>query len=99
MLQGYVWVSASSGLLDGYLRSAVFGGALFLGMCTLPVVAKWVLIGRWKPRQIRIWSLAYVRFWIVKTLVQANPVLLLPRLTALRALPAGAGREHRARAS
>ena len=75
MIQGYVWVSASSGVIQGYARSALFGGALFLGMCVLPIVAKWTLIGRWKPRQIRIWSLAYVRFWTVKTLVQANPVL------------------------
>jgi hypothetical protein len=73
IIQGYVWVSASSGVIDGYARSALFGGALFLGMCVLPIVVKWTLIGRWKPRQIRIWSLAYVRFWIVKTLVPANP--------------------------
>jgi non-ribosomal peptide synthetase-like protein len=75
LIQGFLWVSASSSVLHGYARSAVFGDAVFLGTCVLPVVAKWTLIGRWKPRQIRIWSLAYVRFWIVKTLVQANPVL------------------------
>ena len=95
MLQGYRWVSASTGLLDGYLRSATFGGAVFLGMCILPILAKWVLIGRWKPRQIRIWSLAYFRFWIVKTLVQANPVLLFLGsplyLLYLRALGASIG--------
>ena len=66
-------------------------------LCTFPVVAKWVLIGRWKPQQIRIWSLAYVRFWIVKTLVRANPALSVRRLAAVRALPAGAGGEDRAR--
>ena len=96
LLQGYVWVSASSGVLHGYLRSAVFGGALFLGMCTLPVVAKWVLVGRWKPEQIRIWGLAYVRFWIVKTLVQANPALFFLGsplyVLYLRALGASIGR-------
>src|SRR5439155_23287258 len=27
----------------------------------------------WKPQKIRIWSLAYVRFWIVKTLIRSNP--------------------------
>jgi non-ribosomal peptide synthetase-like protein len=75
LIQGYLWVSASSDVVHGYLRSAVFGGAVFLGTCVLPVVAKWTLVGRWKPRQIRIWSLQYVRFWVVKTLVQANPVL------------------------
>jgi acyl carrier protein len=96
MIQGYVWVSASAGVLDGYLRSASFGGAMFLGMCILPILAKWVLIGRWKPRQIPIWSLAYLRFWIVKTLVQANPVLFFLGsplyLLYLRALGASIGR-------
>jgi non-ribosomal peptide synthetase-like protein len=75
--RGYTWISASSGLLDIYLRSALFGGATFLVLCTLPILAKWVLIGRWKPQQIRIWSLAYVRFWAVKTLIRANPLVLL----------------------
>jgi non-ribosomal peptide synthetase-like protein len=36
-----------------------------------------VLIGRWKPQQIRVWSLAYVRFWTVKTLIRSNPLVLL----------------------
>jgi len=72
--QGFEWISAASGLVDIYLRSAVIGGALFVGACTLPVLAKWVLIGRWKPQEIRIWSIGYVRFWAVKTLIRANPM-------------------------
>jgi non-ribosomal peptide synthetase-like protein len=55
---------------------AVRRGA-FIGLCTVPILAKWVLVGRWKPQQIRVWSLAYVRFWIVKTLVRSNPLALL----------------------
>ena len=74
--RGYEWISPGSGLIDTYLRSVLFGGATFLGVCTLPILAKWMLIGRWKPQQIRIWSLAYVRFWIVKTLVRSNPLAL-----------------------
>src|SRR5262249_7146624 len=30
-----------------------------------------------KPQQIRVWSLAYVRFWIVKTLVRSSPAARL----------------------
>jgi len=94
---GYEWISAGSGLIDIYLRAALFGGAAFLGLCTLPILAKWVLIGRWKPQQIRVWSLAYVRFWIVKTLVRSNPVALLfagspLQVLYLRALGAKIGR-------
>jgi acetyltransferase-like isoleucine patch superfamily enzyme len=75
--RGYVWISTASGLLDIYLRSVLFGGASFLGLCTLPILVKWMLIGRWKPQQIPVWSLAYVRFWIVKTLVRSNPLVVL----------------------
>jgi non-ribosomal peptide synthetase-like protein len=74
---GYEWISAGTGLIDYYVRSVLFGGATFLALCIIPVLVKWVLIGRWKPRQIRVWSLAYVRFWIVKTLVQRNLLVLL----------------------
>ncbi|MEU7487354.1 Pls/PosA family non-ribosomal peptide synthetase [Streptomyces sp. NPDC042319] len=73
---GYDWIAAGSGLLDGYVRTVLFGGAVFLGMCVLPILAKWLLIGRWKPQRIRIWSLAYVRFWLVRTLIQLNPLVL-----------------------
>ena len=70
----------------------------FLVLCIIPILAKWVLIGRWKPQQIRIWSLAYVRFWIVKTLVRSNPLALtVRRLAAVCALSEGAGCEDRTR--
>jgi len=94
--QGYEWISASSGVLDIYLRSVLAGCAVFGFLFTVPILAKWILIGRWKPRQIRIWSLAYVRFWVVKTLVRRNPIALFtgsPLFSLyLRALGAKIGR-------
>src|SRR5829696_5473400 len=94
--QGYEWVSSGSGVLDIYLRSVVSGFAVFLFLFTVPILAKWILIGRWKPQQIRIWSLKYVRFWVVKTLVRRNPIALFtgsPLFTLyLRALGAKVGR-------
>ncbi|MFD9223765.1 Pls/PosA family non-ribosomal peptide synthetase [Streptomyces sp. NPDC060064] len=74
--RGYEWISAGSGVIDAYLRSIIFGAAGLLVLCALPILVKWTLIGRWKPRQIRIWSLGYVRFWIVKTLVRSDPLVL-----------------------
>ncbi|MFD3945223.1 Pls/PosA family non-ribosomal peptide synthetase [Streptomyces sp. NPDC058579] len=74
--RGYEWISEGSGLFDDYLRSVVFGAAVLLILCTLPIAAKWLLIGRWQPRRIRVWSLGYLRFWLVKTLVRANPLVL-----------------------
>ncbi|GAA3825943.1 Pls/PosA family non-ribosomal peptide synthetase [Streptomyces chiangmaiensis] len=72
---GYEWVSTGSGLLDIYLRSMAFGGIGFIVMCAFPVVAKWILIGRWTPREIPVWSPAYLRFWVVKVLLHANPMI------------------------
>lgn len=76
-VRAYEWISAAKGYEEIYLRSVVYGGAGFIVLCTLPILAKWVLIGRWKPQQIRIWSLEYVRFWVVKTLVKSNPLALV----------------------
>jgi len=59
--RAYEWISTGTGLADIYLRAVMFGGAGFGVVCALPILAKWVLIGRWKPGQIRIWSLGYAR--------------------------------------
>jgi len=69
----YDWIAAGSGLVDMYLRAVIFSGGVFFAVCTLPIVAKWLLIGRWKPQPVQIWSLAYFRFWLVKVLVRSNP--------------------------
>ncbi|MDQ6687633.1 MAG: amino acid adenylation domain-containing protein, partial [Actinomycetota bacterium] len=92
-----VWLAAGHGVLDLYGRAVVFGGGALLAAGLLPILAKWVLIGRWKPQRIRLWSLRYVRFWVVKTLVISNPVAHLFVGTSLyglylRALGARVGR-------
>ena len=73
---GFEWVSAGIGFADTCLRSLAFGAGTFAGLCTGPILLKWILIGRWKPQEIPIWSLAYLRFWTVKTLVRANPMAM-----------------------
>ena len=72
--RGYHWVAAGEGLLHIYLRSVVFGGAGFVALCAFPIAAKWILVGRWKVGEFELWGLAYVRFWIVRVLVRANPM-------------------------
>jgi non-ribosomal peptide synthetase-like protein len=94
---GAAWMSAGHGVGGVVARALVFGAALQAGAVILPVAAKWVLIGRWKPRRITIWSLAYFRFWVVKTLLVANPVARMSTGTPLyglylRALGAKIGR-------
>jgi non-ribosomal peptide synthetase-like protein len=73
MVAAYEWVSAGPSAVAIYLRLVLANSAAFLVACAVPIAAKWVLVGRWKPQQIRLWSLAYVRFWIVKTLVRTSP--------------------------
>jgi non-ribosomal peptide synthetase-like protein len=73
---GYGWVIGASGIAELYLRSAAYGCVFFGFLCVLPVLAKWALVGRWKPCRIRVWSLNYVRFWTVKTLIRSSPLML-----------------------
>src|SRR5207244_10440361 len=75
--EGYNWVSAGSSAFGIYLRLIVASGSAFLVVCAIPIAAKWVLVGRWKAQQIRLWGLAYVRFWIVKTLIRSSPAARL----------------------
>ncbi|MGO4803786.1 Pls/PosA family non-ribosomal peptide synthetase [Arthrobacter sp. 2MCAF15] len=76
LIVGYQWTSGGSNLFDMWLRSIGFGAATFLVLSVTPILVKWVLVGRWKPEQIRIWSPGYLRFWAVKTLTRANPMVL-----------------------
>ncbi|MER6040804.1 Pls/PosA family non-ribosomal peptide synthetase, partial [Streptomyces sp. NPDC001856] len=95
-VKGYEWVSAGPNPVDIYLRAVAYGSAMFLGLCCVPIMLKWLLVGRWKPQQIRVWSMAYFRFWLVKTLVQRNPMALFVGsplyVLYLRALGAKVGR-------
>ncbi|WP_353945418.1 Pls/PosA family non-ribosomal peptide synthetase [Streptomyces sp. HUAS MG91] len=73
---GYAWIAAASGVVDVYVRSLVFGAALFVGACVLPIVAKWLLVGRWRATEFPVWSLRYVRLWTVRVLLHTNPLML-----------------------
>jgi non-ribosomal peptide synthetase-like protein len=72
-VEAYQWLVAGSQGIESYVRVVLFGAAAFLVVCAMPIAVKWLLIGRWRPRQIRLWSLEYLRFWIVKTLIRSNP--------------------------
>src|SRR5439155_7133619 len=72
-VEGYQWLVGETAGVERVVRLVLFGSAVFLFLCAIPIAAKWLLIGRWKPQEIRLWSLEYVRFWIVKTLIRSNP--------------------------
>ncbi|MEU7087258.1 Pls/PosA family non-ribosomal peptide synthetase [Streptomyces achromogenes] len=74
---GYEWISEASGPGGVYLRALVFGSIAFVALCAFPVLAKWILVGRWKPGEFPVWGLAYARLWFVKVLLHANPMVFL----------------------
>jgi non-ribosomal peptide synthetase-like protein len=74
---GYHWITDGHGVAATYLRSVAFLAAGLAILFVLPIVAKWTLIGRFKPREIPLWSPAYLRFWFVRSLIQRNPLLHL----------------------
>jgi non-ribosomal peptide synthetase-like protein len=76
LIIGFQWTSGGSNIFDMWLRTIGFGAAMFLILSVTPILAKWILVGRWKPGHIRLWSLAYLRFWILKTLTRANPLVM-----------------------
>ncbi|MDL5159570.1 Pls/PosA family non-ribosomal peptide synthetase [Actinomycetospora termitidis] len=99
--RGYDWLATTGGtgggyLLDLYLRAVLLGAGGFAVLCVLPILLKWVLVGRWREQQVPVWTLRYVRFWTVKTLIRTNPLVFFvgsPLYVAyLRALGAKIGR-------
>ncbi|MBP2477301.1 non-ribosomal peptide synthetase-like protein [Crossiella equi] len=73
---GLDYVDAAPGPLAAYPRAVVFTGGAFTVLCLAPVLLKWLLVGRWRPTTIPLWGLAYFRFWLVRTLTRANPLVL-----------------------
>ena len=68
------WVMAADGVAATYGRGVLAAG-LALGLaCAIPILAKWVLVGRWRETEIRVWSLAYFRLWTVKSLLRISPI-------------------------
>ena len=76
VVDGFVWVHFADGPVEAYTRATLFGGGLFLLATILPVLLKWVLIGRWRRGTIAIWSPGYFRFWIVRVLIGSSPMML-----------------------
>ena len=75
------WIYASDqSLLEVYWRIAFCLAALAIGWTGLAIAAKWLLVGTWKCGSFPIWSMRYLRFWIVKGLMRSSPVALLKGL-------------------
>lgn len=71
---GAQWLVASHDAAEFYAKAIAFGACALAALVMVPIAAKWILVGRFRSGRIRLWSMAYLRFWIVKTLIVANPV-------------------------
>jgi len=77
---GIIWSFSTTSVFEVYVRLLGFTVVTSTFFTALPIVMKWVLIGRWKEEEIPIWSMKYLRFWVVKQLVQNNPIVLFKGL-------------------
>ena len=60
-----------------------------------PIAAKWPLIGRARPTTIKLWSVAYFRFWVARRLITLAPGLSVRRRAAVQPVPALPRRQDR----
>jgi non-ribosomal peptide synthetase-like protein len=74
MVYGYRWALAAPDFIQIWGRSVIFSLATFVGLSVVPIALKWAIVGRWKAEEIPLWSLAYVRFWFIKSLINTNPL-------------------------
>jgi non-ribosomal peptide synthetase-like protein len=75
---GFQWTSAALPDLGAvYLRTIAFALGFVVLFSALPIALKWLLIGKWQPEKIPVWSLCYFRFWLVKTLIRSAPMARL----------------------
>lgn len=72
----FEWLAATTDVLHLYLRALAVGSFSFTALSVLPIALKWLIIGRWRPREFPVWGLTYLRLWIVKSLVRSNPLVL-----------------------
>jgi non-ribosomal peptide synthetase-like protein len=66
----------ADGFVDRWLRAVAFTSGSFVVLSALPIGAKWLFVGRWTAREFPLWGAQYLRFWLVKALIRANPMVL-----------------------
>jgi non-ribosomal peptide synthetase-like protein len=73
--EGFLWTVAAADGVSTYLRAAVFSAAAFAIAAGVPVLLKWLLVGRWTEQTFPVWGFRYLRFWTVRQLTRLNPMV------------------------
>ena len=75
-IEALVWTMQAIGPVDIYLRGVAATLGIAATLVALPIALKWLLVGRFKPETIAVWSWSYFRFWVLKGLIRTNPMVL-----------------------
>ena len=73
----YGWIKDADGLFELYMRAALATSLIYFGGSGFLIAIKWLAVGRFDESPIPVYSPAYVRFWIARQAIQANPLNLL----------------------
>jgi non-ribosomal peptide synthetase-like protein len=68
------WLRGAASFVDMWQRSMAASTATFGGYFVLSTAAKWLLVGRWKAYEFPLWGGRYLRFWMMKAILRANPL-------------------------
>ena len=94
-VQSIIWTYAAMPNLGAtYLRVVGLAAGLMLLSCIVPIALKWLVIGRWKPEVIPVWSLRYFRFWAMRSIIRSAPLARFGGPT-IQSLSPSARREDR----
>ena len=63
------------GFIASTLLAIVIYAASMPAMLVLPLIGKWLLLGRIKPGRHPLWGGYYIRYWFVRQLVRAMPLV------------------------
>jgi len=72
-----VMVEEEFGTLPSIVGALVSLMVCYPFMLTVPVLVKWVVIGRYRPGEYPLWGAYYFRWWLVTTIEAAVPVQYL----------------------
>jgi non-ribosomal peptide synthetase-like protein len=68
-----IWVQQANGILEAFQRAVGVSLGGFLGLAILPVLAKWLLVGRWTACEFPLWGARYLRLWLIRVLMRISP--------------------------
>ena len=74
MVAALEWLRGAATFVDMWQRSMVVSTATFGGYLVLSTAAKWLLVGRFKAEEFPLWGGRYLRFWVMKAILRANPL-------------------------